>query len=307
MLLSSASEWKPQPLNWLIPGLLCDSLTVISGEPKMGKTLFAANLARSLINQTEVLNQQPKKGNFRVAWMGFDMDWQQEFINTFSDISDYVWFCQSINYKRLDLWKELQRDTRMLDINLLVIDHLHGYAPAVDLNYAHFVDEAFLPIQEFFEGTGIPILLLHHGNKSGSGRAANSALIEAKARLLGRISSSRGKHKNIEFIGNQIETYKVAVLIRPEGIELSESKKVEKKKTDREDEGVLITQAKVFLEESPLADRKSARAAGKWLFAKGFSGTEGAGRTKINNMLAADLLKRDGSNGHLVAGHKLLY
>ena len=307
MLLSSAAAWKPKPLDWLIPGLLCDSLTLISGEPKMGKTLFAANLARSLINQTAVLNQQPKQGNFRVAWMGFDMDWQQEFNNTFSDITDYVWFCQSINYKRLDLWKELQRDTRMIDINLLIIDHFHGYAPAVDLNYAHFVDEAFLPIQEFFEATGIPILLLHHGNKSGSGRAANSALIEAKARLLGRISSSRGKHKTIEFIGNQIETFKVTVLIRPEGIAMKESKEVEKKKTDREDEGVLITQAKVFLEESPIASRKSARAAGKWLFTKGFSGTAGAGRTKINNMLTADLLKRDSNNSYLVAGHKLLY
>jgi hypothetical protein len=273
----------------------------------MGKTLFAANLARSLINQTEVLNQQPKKGNFRVAWMGFDMDWQQEFTNTFGDITDYVWFCQSINYKRLDLWKELQRDTRLMNINLLIIDHLHGYAPAVDLNYAHFVDEAFLPIEEFFETTGIPILLLHHGNKSGSGRAANSALIEAKARLLGRISSSRGKHKTIEFIGNQIETFKVSVLIKPEGIEVSESKKIEKQKTDRADEGVLITQAKVFLDESPYEVRKSARASGKWLFTKGLSGTADAGRTKINNMLVAGLLRRDGNRGNLVAGHKLLY
>ena len=307
MLLSSAAAWKPKPLDWLIPGLLCDSLTLISGEPKMGKTLFAANLARSLINQTAVLNQQPKQGNFRVAWMGFDMDWQQEFINSFSDIRDYVWFCQSINYKRLDLWRELQRDTRVLNINLLVIDHLHGYAPAVDLNYSHFVDETFLPIQEFFEATGIPVLLLHHGNKSGSGRAANSALIEAKARLLGRISSSRGKHKTIEFVGNQIETFKVTVLIRPEGIAMKESKEVEKKKTDREDEGVLITQAKVFLEESPLEVRKSARAAGKWMFEKGLSGTAAAGRTKINNMLTADLLRRDVNNRHLVAGHKLLY
>lgn len=307
MLLISATDWKPQPLDWLIPGVLCDSLTLISGEPKMGKTLFAANLVKSLINQTEVLNQQPKQGSFRVAWMGFDMDWQQEFTNKFSDISDYVWFCQSINYKRLDLWAELQRDSRMIDINLLVIDHLHGFAPAIDLNYSHFVDEAFLPIQEFFNATGIPILLLHHGNKSGSGRAANSALIEAKARLLVRISSSRSKHKTIEFIGNQIETFKVSVLIKPEGIEVSENKKAEKKKSDREDEGVLITHAKRLLEESPIEVRKSARAAGKWLHQVGLSGSAGAGRTKINNMLAADLLRREGNNGQLVAGHKLLY
>lgn len=225
MLLTSATDWKPQSLDWLIPGVLCDSLTLISGEPKMGKTLFAANLVRSLINQTEVLNQQPRQGNYRVAWMGFDMGWQQEFTNKFNDISDYVWFCPSINCKSLELWEQLQRDSRMIDINLLVIDHLHGLAPAVDLNYSHFVDEAFLPIQEFFNATGIPILLLHHGNKSGSGRAANSALIEAKARLLGRISSSRGKHKTIEFIGNQIETFKVSVLIKPEGIEINQNKK----------------------------------------------------------------------------------
>jgi hypothetical protein len=307
MLLTSSTDWKPQPLDWLIPGVLCDSLTLISGEPKMGKTLFAANLVRSLINQTEVLNQQPRKGNFRVAWMGFDIGWQQEFINTFSDISDYVWFCPSLNYKSLELWEQLQRDSRMIDINLLVIDHLHGLAPAVDLNYSHFVDEAFLPIQEFFNATGIPILLLHHGNKSGSGRAANSALIEAKARLLGRISSSRGKHKTIEFIGNQIETFKISVLIKPEGLEINQNKKVEKEKSNRADEGVLITQAKIFLEESPLEVRKSARAAGKWMFEKGLSGTAAAGRTKINNMLTADLLRRDGTRGYLVAGHKLLY
>ena len=115
------------------------------------------------------------------------------------------------------------------------------------------------------------------------------------------------KDQILDSLKHQIETFKVTVLIRPEGIAMKESKEVEKKKTDREDEGVLITQAKVLLEESPLANRKSARAAGKWLFTKGFSGTEGAGRTKINNMLAAGLLRRDGNNGYLVAGHKLLY
>ena len=88
---------------------------------------------------------------------------------------------------------------------------------------------------------------------------------------------------------------------------MSENKKADKEKTVRADEGVLITQAKVFLEESPLEFRKSARAAGKWLFTKGLSGTEAAGRTKINNMLTADLLRRDGTRGQLVAGHKLLY
>jgi hypothetical protein len=274
----------------------------------MGKTLFAANLVRSLINQSEVLGQVPKSGEFRVAWMGFDLGWQQEFINSFNDIHNNVWFCPSLTSNRLTEWKELQAESKMIKINLLVIDHLHGLAPGVDLNYAHYVDEAFLPIQEFFNATQIPILLIHHANKSGSGRAANSALIEAKARLLGRIYGGQAKkNKTIEFVGNQIETFKVSASIKPEGIQILQNIKNEGKKEVREDEGVLISQVKIFLEESPPESRKSARAAGKWMATRGLSGTEGAGRTKINNMLSGGLLKRLDEKGPLLQGNKLSY
>ena len=63
-MLTNALEWKPKELNWLIPGLLCNSITLLSGEAKMGKTLFAGNLARALINQTEILGKQPRQGEF---------------------------------------------------------------------------------------------------------------------------------------------------------------------------------------------------------------------------------------------------
>ena len=307
-MLTNALEWKPKELNWLIPGLLCNSITLLSGEAKMGKTLFAGNLARALINQTEILGKQPRQGEFRIAWMGFDLDWQQEFTNNFDDIRGNVWFANSTNYKNLDEWQELAKDCYMLSINLLVVDYLCGLAPGVDLNYSHFVDEAFYPLLEFFNATNIPILLLHHANKTGSGRAANSVLIEAKARLIGRISGQQNKKtKTIEFIGNQIETHKMSVVIKPEGVEFAEVKPKKDKKYDREDVGVLVRDAKTFIQECPVERKKSARAAGKWLFEKGLIGTAGAGRTKINNMLEAELLRRDGVNGSLVAGPKLLY
>ena len=145
-MLTNALEWKPKELNWLIPGLLCNSITLLSGEAKMGKTLFAGNLARALINQTEILGKQPRQGEFRIAWMGFDLDWQQEFTNNFDDIRGNVWFANSTNYKNLDKWQELAKDCYMLSINLLVVDYLCGLAPGVDLNYSHFVDEAFYPL-----------------------------------------------------------------------------------------------------------------------------------------------------------------
>ena len=307
-MLTNALEWKPKELNWLIPGLLCNSITLLSGEAKMGKTLFAGNLARALINQTEILGKQPRQGEFRIAWMGFDLDWQQEFTNNFDDIRGNVWFANSANFKNLDRWQELAKQCYIHSINLLVVDYLCGLAPGVDLNYSHFVDEAFYPLLEFFNATKIPILLLHHANKTGSGRAANSVLIEAKARLIGRISGPQNKKtKTIEFIGNQIETHKLSVVIKPDGVEFAEAKLKKTKKPEKEEVGVLLAQARVLDQECPFERRKSARAAGKWLFEKGLSGTPGSGRTKINNMLEAELLRRDGTTGLIVAGPKLLY
>jgi hypothetical protein len=307
-MLTNALEWKPKELNWLIPGLLCNSITLLSGEAKMGKTLFAGNLARALINQTEMLGRIPKQGGYRVAWMGFDLEWQQEFSNNFDDIRSNVWFADSTNYKNLDGWRELAKVCYMQDINLLVVDYLCGLAPGVDLNYSHFVDEAYYPLLEFFNATNIPILLLHHANKTGTGRAANSVLIEAKARLIGRISGQQNKKaKTIEFIGNQIETHKMTVVIKPEGVEFADVKPKKEKKSGREDVGVLVRDAKTFIQECPIERKKSARAAGKWLFEKGLIGNADSGRTKINNMLDAGLLKRDGVSGEIIAGPKLLY
>lgn len=307
-MLTNALEWKPKELNWLIPGLLCNSITLLSGEAKMGKTLFAGNLARALINQTEILGKQPRQGEFRIAWMGFDLDWQQEFTNNFDDIRGNVWFANSTNFKNLDRWQELAKQCYMHSINLLVVDYLCGLAPGVDLNYSHFVDEAFYPLLEFFNATKIPILLLHHANKTGSGRAANSVLIEAKARLIGRISGQQNKrNKTIEFIGNQIETHKVSVVIKPEGVEFAEGKLKKKEKSDSDEIGLLLLQAKVFDKECPPEMRKSAVKAGQWMVEKQFAGTPGYGRNRINEMLGAGLLKRNGEKGPLIAGPKLLY
>lgn len=307
-MLTNALEWKPKELNWLIPGLLCNSITLLSGEAKMGKTLFAGNLARALINQTEILGKRPREGKYRIAWMGFDLEWQQEFVNNFDDIRPNTWFADSTTYKSLDRWQELAKSCYMQNVNLLVVDYLCGLAPAVDLNYSHFVDEAFCPILDFFNATGIPILLLHHANKTGTGRAANSVLIEAKARLIGRISGPQNKKtKTIEFIGNQIETHKLSVVIRPEGVEFAEAKPKKKEKSDSDEIGLLLLQAKVFNKECPPEMRKSAVKAGQWMVEKQFAGTAGYGRNRINKMLDAGLLKRNGEKGPLVAGPKLLY
>jgi hypothetical protein len=274
----------------------------------MGKTLFAANLARSLINQTEILGKQPRQGEYRIAWMGFDLEWRQEFVDYFDDIRPNIWFADSANYKNMDRWQELAKQCYMNSINLLVVDYLCGLAPGLDLNYSHFVDEAFYPLLEFFNATKIPILLLHHANKTGSGRAANSVLIEAKARLIGRISGQQNKKaRTIEFIGNQIETHKMSVVIKPEGIDFADGKTKKEKKSDNEDPGVLITDAKILLQECPPELRKSARAAGKWLHTMGLAGSDGYGRKKVGVMLDAKLLKRVGENKPIVAGPNLLY
>ena len=42
MKIELGSDWfESKSEEWVIPGLVCDSLTLISGEPKSGKTSLA--------------------------------------------------------------------------------------------------------------------------------------------------------------------------------------------------------------------------------------------------------------------------
>ena len=55
---------------WLIEGIVCPSLTIISAQPKHGKTLLAGHIAISLITGQPLAGKTVTEDKHLIAWMG---------------------------------------------------------------------------------------------------------------------------------------------------------------------------------------------------------------------------------------------
>ena len=83
--LTRINDFVDEQQDWLIEGILCPSLTLLSGQPKHGKSILAGHIAVSLIQQTPLIGRNVSEGNHIVAWIGYDAGWKQEVIQRWGD------------------------------------------------------------------------------------------------------------------------------------------------------------------------------------------------------------------------------
>ena len=62
-------DFSEADTSWLIDGFVCPSLTIISAQPKHGKTLLAGHIAISLITGQPLAGRAVDGDNHLVAWM----------------------------------------------------------------------------------------------------------------------------------------------------------------------------------------------------------------------------------------------
>lgn len=302
-------EFPSYPEDWIIEGLICPYVTILSGQPKVRKSTLATHIALAVINQTDFIGRKVKAKSNKVAWIGFDGGWYKEIITRCNGkANNSILFQPGFTSLLESDWDEFGISLVKKNIGLLVVDNLYGFGD-LQLNDHNEAKKVFNCLNLIVNRYGIPVLLIAHSPKGfGSAGAAHSNLIKATARVLLEL---KGEAKNgvrtLTVIGNELPGEKISIQIGQTSTELADVKASKTKKPEKEEVGILLAQARVLDQECPFASRKSARAAGKWLFEKGLSGTPGSGRTKINNMLDAELLRRDGANGLIVAGPKLLY
>ncbi len=305
-MLTLAAEWNQPADTWVVPGFICGSRTLLSGEPKAGKSTLAGHLAASLIHQTPFLGQTPKEGFHKVIWMGFDASWQNEVLSRFPSLSNFVYFAKSLDYRQEEDWKELGIQAVDLGATLLIVDHLYGVSRDLDLDRSHEMRRALSPLMAFQESTDIPLLLIAHAGKSGTGRAAHSVLLEAEFRHLVRITATK-KSRTLHLSGNYIGQEALTIKMDPRGIELIERDKDRAEKVRRNRTDIALHQARGFLYEAPMEFRVSAKKAGEWFAKTGQSKNAEAGRTLVNKLIQQELLSRSTVAGlPLEAGPKLV-
>lgn len=299
------SEWKESSEEWLIPTLICDSLTLLSGEPKTGKTALACHIIRALITGQTIISCQPIAKDFRIGIMGFDSKWRREIQNRIPDLMSRVYFVDPINYKNIKDWDLLIDEVNRLGINYLVIDHLYGLGAGAELDRQYQVQEVLLPILKLMDKTGAGVLLVAHAPKGSNGRVAHSIATEGAARWLLRIKGFK-KARTLESLGNNGETQSRKIILTPSTLTLSDVRgdtQEDKKSSD----GQLPDRAHFILANCPGEIRNNVKAMGKWLSEQnqGIT-TPAAGRTAINHLIKAKLLIREGAKGPITQGPKLV-
>ena len=297
-----ASEWIEESEEWLIPHLLCDSLTLISGEPKSGKTSMAGHIVRSLVLKQEILGFKPTDKTITAAYMGFDFKWKREISDRLDDLTSLIYLPDSATYKSTEEWDSLADQMIALGINFLVIDHLYNYANEADLDRQNQVQMVFGPIMKIIEKTGAAVLLLTQGARGQRGRAAHSVAIEGQARWLLRLSAGK-KNKTLTTMGNNAESRVFQIKLTPKILELIEGKPEAKERTPAD--GSLPDRARYIMEYAPLEARESATKLGIWFSTQNMGrNTPRSARTAVNNLIKGELLARDGVKGRIIKGPK---
>ena len=301
-------EYKPEEEDWIIEGFIASTLSLWTGEPKMGKSMLAGHAAYSLIQEKEFLGRIPTGKNHVIGWMGFDPGWKDELSARWGGkTKNSIYLYDSLRDQKKSEWDELARELKRDEVTVFFIDHLYGLAGSALLNDANEVYKIFDLLRPIYEGQGIPVVLIHQAGKglNNKGRAANSVAIEGEARCLVRISEKKKPNlRKIELVSNQGEILDFKIAIDPENCEISTGpSKSEKKEYDRESP----TKVQDFFNKATKDELSGGfKGAGKCLYRLGFSVSPEGGRAMARVWAAQNLILRQES-GKIVPGSAFEY
>ena len=303
--LTRIDEYVDEQQGWLIEGILCPWLTLLSGQPKHGKSILAGHIAISLIQQAPLLGRNVSVGNHVVAWLGYDAGWKQEVTSRWCEASNgKIIFCDSLRSLDESLWRQLANSLKEEGVTLLIIDHLYGMAGALGLNDAEQVAVITNLLRPFYEDYGIAVLLLAQAGKGqfSNGRAAHSVAIEGEARALIRISDKRRNGaRKIELISNTSGEETIPVKLTPEVIEITQAKSSGK---EEKSQRVSPDVVREFLLKANPSAMTTWTGVGREIHRLGLSLNKSAGRTMSTRWREQGLIKMD--SGVVVAGDSLI-
>jgi len=297
---------KQETEPWLIEGMVCPWLTLLSGQPKHGKTILAGHIATALINNEPLLGKQVKSGEHFIGWMGYDGGWRDELVARLKPRArNRIATYPPIRKLDEDSWRECAVTLNNDGVTLFILDHLYGMAGTLGLNDANnfaILANLLRPIYEEFK---IPVLVLAQAGKGeySNGRAAHSVALEGEARCLLRLYEKRSHgHRKLDISSNANGEERLAIRLSPEVIELKETKERE----TREVVGrTSVDIAKSLLStQSVRDDLKSWAGAGRALHKLGYSTSPNAGRSMAYRLRDQELLKLEA--GRIIKGDSLL-
>jgi hypothetical protein len=290
-------EYPSQPSDWPIDGLLCPYITILSGQPKVGKSTISLHMVMAMINGEKFLGRETNLGNKKVAWMGFDSGWVNELRkNSEGKVNGSLLLQNPLRSLRVEDWQTLGENLTADSIGFFVIDHLYGLGGHLNLNENQEASKIMTCLQVLNSNYHIPILLLGQATKNqrGAGSMAHSNLFKGNARVLLELAGTRRDGKrSLTVSGNEVASETLQVFLKPTSLDLAEVSKDEGKKQQRDYEANLLKGQKIWESAQP-EDLSSQAAAGRLAHKLGMSTNAEAGRKMVSRLVRALIFELDG-------------
>jgi len=226
-------EYKPTQNEWLIDGLICPTLTVLSGQAKSGKSTFAGHLISSLIQGTEILGKIPQTKGMKVCWMGTDGGWINEVHQRLHGKVNENLVLSMMLPVEIKTWEDFGERLVSMGVKLLVVDHLAGLSGEHQMDAQNEATKVLSCLKPIHEKHGIAVLLLAHSPRGANGgRVAHSYVTEATARVLLQLEGQTSV-KDLQVRGNEIESKKFVINLTQDSVTFTEKVKKERKARDK--------------------------------------------------------------------------
>ena len=291
-------EYPSQPSDWPIDGLLCPYITILSGQPKVGKSTISLHMVMAMINGEKFLDRETNLGNKKVAWMGFDSGWVNELRkNSEGKVNGSLLLQNPLRSLRVEDWQTLGENLTREDIGFLVIDHLYGLGGHLNLNENQEASKIMTCLQIVVSDYQIPILLLAQATKNqrSAGSMAHSNLFKGNARVLLELAGTRRDGKrSLTVSGNEVASETLQVYVKPTSLDLAEATNNDAKKQQRDYEGNLRRGQQIWDSAKP-EDLLTQTAAGRLASKLGLSDNPEAGRKMVSRLVKASIFELDGS------------
>lgn len=283
--------------QWLLPGLLCRYVNILSGQPKVGKSTLAANMALALIEGRGLIGEPGPTAPGKVAWIGFDAGWDAELKSRIGDRSQNSILIQPpFDLTNQALCDELGKRLQALNCSLLVVDNLYGFANnhKLDINSQLDASVALAGLLLVSRDYEIPVLLLAHASKARDGEVAHSNYFQAQARVLLQLTGKGASGKRtLKVIANEAET-STYTLYLSDGRDVKYDEATAKTRVRDRDYAANLQKGKLLWDNSTEADRVSGSALGRRAVQLRLSASAEAGRKLVDRMVERGIYNRSG-------------
>lgn len=198
----SIEDVEEQNVNWLwYPFIPFGKLTIIQGDPGLGKTWLAMQLVAACTNRQELPNMLPMEPFnvlYQTAEDGYGDTIKPRLRKCGADLSRVKFIVE--DEKDLTMTDDrIERAIIENDVKLLILDPLQAYIGAdININQSNETRAVLKKISRIAERTGCAIVVIGHLNKNGGSQSTYRGLgsidIYAAARsvlLVGKVSKEK--------------------------------------------------------------------------------------------------------------------